>query len=339
MMQLRVGDSIEITTERLAYRGEARPPTTRVLLSFVPLAAPNERLRVRVTERKKNYARAVIESILEASPSRREPPCQYFGSRGGCQIQHINYRAQLESKVGFVRDALKRIGGVKWPHEIPIRHAQEFGYRSRAQIKVDNGSRRVGFNRPSSSEICDVETCSILVPELDGALQTIRREFGNNREYQSLNRSQIEIAAGDSGITSEPEMNGLAQDIQRKIRGTTYRFGATTFFQTNPWLLEELVGEAVNNESGDVALDLYAGVGLFSLQLAKRFNRVIGVEADQAAVEFARENVAANGLVNIEFHQSAVESWITQLLSSSRIRADLLLLDPPRGGASDALPG
>jgi 23S rRNA (uracil1939-C5)-methyltransferase len=339
-IQLRVGDSIEITTERLAYRGEAVAHHEGLAI-FVPLAAPNERLRVRVIERKKKYARAVVESILKPSPSRREPPCQYFGSCGGCQLQHINYLAQLESKVGFVRDALERIGGVKWPHQIPIRHARELGYRSRAQIKVDHNNRHVGFNRASSTEVCDIETCSVLVPELDEALQTIRRKLGcSNSEHQSLIRSQIEIAAGDSGVTSEPATNGLPQGyIQREIRGTTYRFGAATFFQANPWLLEQLVEDALNNQSGDVALDLYAGVGLFSLQLAKRFNRVIAVEADQAAVEFARANVAANGFVNIEFHQSAVESWITELLRTSRIRADLLVLDPPRGGASEVLSG
>jgi len=103
--------------------------------------------------------------------------------------------------------------------------------------------------------------------------------------------------------------------------------------------LEELVEDAVNNEFGDVALDLYAGVGLFSLQLAKRFNRVLAVDADQAAVELARANVVANDLVNVEFHRSAVESWIRELLKTSRIRVDLLLLDPPRGGASETLSG
>src|SRR5215831_2154276 len=218
-----VGDIIEITTERLAYGGDAIGRHDGFAI-FVPFAAPNERLRVRITERKKSYARGAVLSILEASNSRREPPCQYFGSCGGCQLQHITYREQLESKVGFVRDALERIGGLKWPHEIPIRHAEEFRYRGRAQIKIDHTNGRVGFNRASTTDVCDVKTCPILVPELDQALQAIRLTVGNREKgHQSSTRSQIEIAAGDTGISFEPSLEGLSQRaLQRTVRSAIY---------------------------------------------------------------------------------------------------------------------
>jgi 23S rRNA (uracil1939-C5)-methyltransferase len=337
---LQVGDVIEIKTERLAYGGDAIARHEGLAI-FVPFAAPNERLRVRVTERKKKFARAVIDSVTEPSKSRREPPCQYFGFCGGCQLQHLTYPAQLESKVGFVRDALERIGGLKWQREIPIRHCEEFRYRGRAQITIDHLNGRVGFNRATTVDVCDIKTCPILVPELDEALRTLRltvRELRN--ENQSSPRSQIEIAAGDSGVSFVPALKGLPQGIlHRTVGGITYGFGAATFFQANPGLLEILVEEAVGTESGDVAIDLYAGVGLFSLQLARRFNRVVGVEADKTAAEFARDNVTANDLTNIEFHQSAVDSWLRRATSMSNMRADLVLLDPPRSGASEALSG
>ena len=338
-MPLGVGDVIEITTERLAYGGDAIARHEGLAI-FVPFAAPNERLRVRVTQRKKNFARAVIDSILEPSNSRREPHCQYFGSCGGCQLQHLTYPAQLEAKVGFVRDALERIGGLKWHREIPIRHSEEFKYRGRAQIKVDHLNGRVGFNRASTVEVCDIKTCPILVPELDEALKTLRVKVGDSlkNRHQSSLRSQIEIAAGDSGVSIEPALREFAHSpLQRTVRGAIYRFGATTFFQANPGLLEDLIEAAVGVESGDLAIDLYAGVGLFSIQLARRFNHVIGVEADKSSAEFGRENVAANGLTNVEFHQSAVDSWLKRAIKA-RMRADLVLLDPPRGGASEALP-
>jgi 23S rRNA (uracil1939-C5)-methyltransferase len=335
-----IGDILEITTERLAYGGDAIARHEGLAI-FVPFAAPNERLRVRIIERKKSYARAVVLSILEASNSRREPPCQYFGSCGGCQLQHITYREQLESKVGFVRDALERIGGLKWPHEIPIRHAEELRYRGRAQIKIDHANGRVGFNRASTTDVCDIKTCPILVPELEQALQAIRLRVGNREKGHQLSiRSQIEIATGDTGISYEPTLGGSSQTaLQRTVRSAIYRFDAATFFQANPGLLEDLVEDAVGGESGDVAIDLYAGVGLFSVQLARSFNRVIGVEADRVAAEFANENVAANRLTNVEFHRSDVNSWLSRSIRTARIRADLLLLDPPRGGASEALSG
>ena len=338
---LRVGDVIEIATERLAYGGDAIARHEGLAI-FVPFAAPDERLRVRVTQRKKNFARAVIDSVLEPSNSRREPPCQYFGSCGGCQLQHLTYPAQLNAKVGFVRDALERIGGLKEYPEIQIRHADEFKYRGRAQIKIDHLNGRVGFNRASTIEVCDIKACPILVPELDEALRTVRMKVGDalKKRDQSSPRSQIEIAAGDSGISFEPALKELAHSpLQRTVRGAIYRFGAATFFQANPGLLEDLIEAAVGVESGDLAIDLYAGVGLFSIQLARRFGRVIGVEADKTSVEFGRENVTANGLTNIEFHQSAVDSWLKRAIETSRMRADLVVLDPPRGGASEALHG
>src|SRR5436190_15984116 len=104
--RLKIGDIVDVSTERLAYGGEA-VARHNGLAVFIPFAAAGERLRVRITERKKNFARAVIDQILEPSPVRRVAPCQYFGECGGCQLQHITYSAQLESKAGFVRDAIE----------------------------------------------------------------------------------------------------------------------------------------------------------------------------------------------------------------------------------------
>jgi 23S rRNA (uracil1939-C5)-methyltransferase len=336
---LSVGDTIDLTTERLAFGGDAIARHDGLAV-FVRYAAPGERLRVRITERKKNFARGVIDRILEPSPSRREPLCQYFGDCGGCQLQHISYDAQLESKIGFVRDALERIGRIDWPHEIKIRHAAEFGYRSRAQVKVDRRAGRVGFNRAASNAVCDVTSCPILVPELDEALRSLWRALGHEPgEDQSLpNRLQIEMAAGESGVSFEPSLGGLpAGALQRTVQGAVYNFSASTFFQGNPSLLDELVEVAVGETSGDLAIDLYAGVGLFTIQLARRFSRVIGVEADTAAANFALENISTNHLTNIEFHNSKTESWLKSFVEAKAPPPDLVLMDPPRSGAAEAI--
>jgi 23S rRNA (uracil1939-C5)-methyltransferase len=336
---LSIGDTIDVTTERLAYGGDAIARHDGLAV-FVRYAAPGERLRVRITERKKNFARGVIDRILEPSPSRREPLCQYFGDCGGCQLQHISYDAQLESKIGFVRDALERIGRIDWPHEIKIRHAAEFGYRSRAQVKVDRRAGRVGFNRAASNAVCDVTSCPILVPELDEALRSLWRALGHEPgEDQSLpNRLQIEMAAGESGVSFEPSLGGLpAGALQRTVQGAVYNFSASTFFQGNPSLLDELVEVAVGETSGDLAIDLYAGVGLFTIQLARRFSRVIGVEADTAAANFALENISTNHLTNIEFHNSKTESWLKSFVEAKAPPPDLVLMDPPRSGAAEAI--
>lgn len=335
---LKVGDIVEVTTERLAYGGEA-VARHNGLAVFIPFAAPAERLRVRITERKKNFARGVIHQILDASPARRDAPCRYFGECGGCQLQHLTYKAQLEAKAAFVRDAIERIARLDWPHEIRIRHAAEFGYRGRAQIKLDRKSGRVGFNRATSKAVCDVVSCPILVPELDEALSSLRSAFvANAKGHITLERSDIDLAAGDSSVSFDPVVESLPHgSLQRTVHGAVYNFNASTFFQTNPGLLNELIDEAVGSESGDLAIDLYAGVGLFTIQLARSFTRVIGVEGNRDAADFASENIVANGLPNMAFINEAVEAWMKSFVESKAPGPDLIVLDPPRTGAAEAV--
>lgn len=352
---LAIGDLIEVTTERLAFGGEAVARHGGLAI-FIPFAAPDERLRVRVIERKPKFARAMIEDILTPSPARCAPRCAYFGECGGCQLQHLNYAAQLEAKAGFVRDALARVGKIDWPREIKVHHADEYGYRARAQIKVEatvgagHSRYRIGFNRIGSHSICDVESCPVLAPELDVALGKLRAianatgaDDASPIASPLTSLPEIDIAAGDAGIAVEPPLSNLpAGVLQRTIGGMVYRFNASTFFQANPLLLDALIAEAVGKKEGALAIDLYAGVGLFTLPLAKRFRKVIGVESDKLAARFATENIAANKLTNAEFYHARVEQWLSSRLKFQRAKSkrgpDLLLLDPPRAGASAAIP-
>ena len=330
---LTVGDIVEVTAERLAYGGDAVARYDGLAV-FIPLAAPGERLRVRIVERKKSFAQAVIERVLEPSPSRRKPPCTYFGDCGGCQLQHLSYQAQVEGKLGFVRDALERIGHIDWPHEIRILHGEEFGYRGRAQIKIDKKTGRIGFNRAGSNAVCDIVTCPILLPELNEALRPLRAIASE------ADVGQVEMAAGELAVSFTPAFAGLpAGALTRTLRSAIYNFSPSTFFQANPGLLGELIDEAVGGESGELAVDLYAGVGLFTIQLARRFNRVIGVESDRESARFASENLRANRITNAEFHVSDVETWLKRSLDEGITHSpDLVLLDPPRSGASPAVP-
>lgn len=335
-----VGDIIEVTTDRLAFGGEAVARHDGLAI-FVPLAVPGERLQVRITERKKNYARAAIENVIESSPDRRDPPCRYFGDCGGCQLQHMSYEMQLASKVRFVRDALERIARIDWPDEIPIRHGPPFGYRARAQIRIDQRTGRVGFNRTASHSICDVVSCPILIPELDAALSSLRAAVAganvNDRVVAGLR--QIDVAAGETGVSFEPALSNLASvPLRQTASGAVYGFDPSTFFQSNPALLDVLIEEAVGGLSGEFAIDLYAGVGLFTIQLARRFKRVIGVEADPRTAKHAIANIAANSATNIEFRTSPADSWLKGFKASASQSPDLLVLDPPRTGAAQAIP-
>lgn len=341
---LEVGDVIEVTTERLAYGGDAIARHNGLAI-FIPFGAPEERLRVHIVERRKNFARAVIEEILAPSKARRAAPCQHFGDCGGCQLQHMTYEAQLEAKAGFVRDALKRVGKIEWPHEIEVLHAAEFGYRSRAQVRIEpfnpqsHESRLIGFNRTGSHAICDVLSCPVLVPELESQLKSLRSFINNSGRSKYDDLTDVEMAAGDQSTAFEPDLAGLpGGNLERRVKESVYHFSPSTFFQVNPLLLEALVDKAIAEGSGAMAIDLYAGVGLFTIRLARRFGKVIGVESDRPATRFARENIAANNLTNVRFYNARVEQWLTEFTSRRKAPSpDLVLLDPPRAGAAEAV--
>jgi 23S rRNA (uracil1939-C5)-methyltransferase len=146
------------------------------------------------------------------------------------------------------------------------------------------------------------------------------------------------MAAGDSGVSFEPALGSLpGAALWRTVNDAVYTFSASTFFQGNANLLERLVNEAIGESSGDLAIDLYAGVGLFTVPLSRRFRRVIGVEADAATAKLARENISANKGANVEFHNSKTEVWLAQFGEAGAPPPDLILLDPPRTGAAESI--
>jgi 23S rRNA (uracil1939-C5)-methyltransferase len=333
-----IGESYEVAIEKLVYGGDGLAHIGSQAV-FAPLAAPGDFARIRIVECERNYARGVIEELLDPSPLRRTPPCQYFGVCGGCQLQHLDYPAQLEAKASFVRESLRRIGAIEWDKEIHVRSSEEFGYRSRAEIKVardENGRARIGYFRAGSREVCEVESCPILTPAANRELQRLHAESSlvpndATRVYLTAGDDEVIVtpASGEDGRAAEFDSMGTAH---QRIAGINYGFGVRSFFQGNRLLVEELIEEAVGGVSGEFAVDLYAGVGLFSLQLAKAFGQVCAVEGNKTAANHGAENARLNGLNNVRYEPISVEAWL-KYKSAEAPRPDFALLDPPRAGA------
>lgn len=343
-----VGESHEVTIEKLVYGGDglAHVGTQAV---FIPFAAPGDQARIRITAVERSYARGVIEELISPSPLRRTAPCQHFGVCGGCQLQHLDYRAQLEIKSEFVRESLKRIGRIEWKRPIPVRPSPEFGYRSRAEIKVERvksaesgNATRLGFFGTGTHDVCEVHDCAALLPAANRELQ---RLYGNpsllpndaTRVYLTVGDEEVIVtpATGENARAAEIDALGTAHQT---IAGISYGFGVKSFFQANRLLVEELIEVALSHsacdERGKVAVDLYSGVGLFSLQLARRFDQVYAIEGNRIATEHAMANARANHITNVQFEAVSVEAWLKYKAQGVQ-RPDLVLLDPPRAGAGE----
>ena len=325
------GDIVDVRIEKIVPKGFGIG-FLEGLTVFVPLTAAGDRLRARIGKIKGNSAFCEVGEILEPGPERQTPPCPYFGACGGCDLQQINYEAQLAAKIGIVRDCLERIGKFDSIGEIPIvASPQPLGYRLRAQWHADVRTRKLGYFRRESHDVIDVEHCPIATPELNGALSELRA----NIPWENIwaNRIAIDAAHGDGPEVSiyAEELVEPTVDLVMKVLEDEYAFSARTFFQGNRFLVAELVRLAVEGTEGKHAADLFSGVGLFSLALARRFEKVSAVEAHGPAVEYAEKNARNAGLSNIEFVRGAVEHFVRVPPSDP---VDLVLLDPPRAGTS-----
>jgi 23S rRNA (uracil1939-C5)-methyltransferase len=325
----QIGDLLDVKVEKIVPRGLGLSFAEKLTI-FTPLAAVGDKLRVRLAQIKGKTAFAEIELVLEPSPYRIEPPCQYFGTCGGCDFQQMNYAAQLEAKIAMLRDCLQRIGKINCENELKIVPSpQEFGYRSRTQWHLDTKLKTFGYFRRGSHEVVDVESCLIVTPELQQTLTELRSEM----EWENLwsGRVEIEAASADGEVSIySTEILEPTAELTLNIGGDQYSYSAKSFFQGNQFLIEALIDAAVGGSPGEHALDLYCGVGLFTIPLGKSFNKVTGIEDNELSVEFAQKNAERAKLENIEFVHENVERYIAD---GDFEGIDLVLLDPPRSGA------
>lgn len=319
---------LNVTIERLLPGGVGLAHAEGLTL-FVSLAAPGDEVRVRIDRVQGKVAFASIHEIIKPSPVRVDPPCPYFGRCGGCDFQQLTYEAQLQAKVDIIQDCFQRIAKVPEPVEIKIHRSPEWQYRARALWQTDADRKWLGYYVRGSREVCDVEYCAVLVPELQQTLESLRSTIETATSVRD-----IAAVAGDEGVSVYPPLaNFDPRAISRTIAGERYHLSAKSFFQINHQLLPVLIQEAIGSAEGKIALDLYCGVGLFTLPLARRFTQVKGVEANERAIRFARANLESAQLNNAQVFAADVSNWLRSTEVPST--ADLLLLDPPRTGAEN----
>ena len=301
------------------------------LTVFVPLAAKGDRLRVRVNQLKGKTAFAEIVEIIEPSPDRTAPRCPYFGRCGGCDFQQLNYAAQLAAKVGIIQDCLTRIGRINYEREIPIIGSpRDYEYRSRAQWHLNTRKKKFGYFQRKSHDIIDVEICPILKPELQAVLTELRETIAWESFWSEMVEIESATASGDVSVYSA-EIIEPTEEVAFTANGETYLHDATSFFQGNPFLIEALIETALGDAAGATAIDLYCGVGFFTLPLARKFQTVFGVEGYDKAIDYAEKNIENARLSNVKFFRETVSDWLTENTVNLK-KSDFLLLDPPRSG-------
>ncbi|ENR0239473.1 23S rRNA (uracil(1939)-C(5))-methyltransferase RlmD [Klebsiella aerogenes] len=330
---------------------------------FVPGLLPQEQAEVVLVEDKKQYARAQVKRRLNDSPQRVAPRCPHFGVCGGCQQQHASIELQQQSKRAALSRLMKR-------DVDDIIAAEPWGYRRRARLSLNYQPKtqqlQMGFRKANSSEIIDVVQCPVLVPQLEALLPAVRecltslqsqRQLGHvelvqadNGPLMVLRHTAALTAADKEKLERFSQTHGLSlylapqSEILEHIRGDEpwytsdglrLVFSPRDFIQVNDGVNQKMVRTALawlDIQPQDRVLDLFCGMGNFTLPLAKAAASVVGVEGVPALVAKGRENAALNELQNVTFFHENLEEDVTRQ-AWAKHGFDKILLDPARAGA------
>ncbi len=334
----------DVHVEKLVYGGEglARIEGQVVLVPFV---LPGERVTIATERANAGLLRGQLLGIVEAARERITARCEYFANCGGCHYQHAEYQFQLEQKVEILRETLRRLGGITFNGEIHVVQSDPWFYRNRIQLHFDDGD--AGFHQAGSHDLCPIDHCYISSPMLNSVLlklQAASKEPEWPRFLRSLeiftNETDVQLNIVDTArpvaarffewcATFLPGLESGA--IEYAVGAQTYRISRGSFFQVNRFLIDALVQEVMLAATGKRAVDLYAGVGLFSLALSERFERVDAVERGSPAYRDLEWNASRNGR-NVHTTKVSAEEFLRDLTETP----DLIVADPPRAGLGSA---
>ena len=319
-----------VRIERLVAsgRGLAHLPDGKALMAA--FAAPGELVEVTVERIHRDYVEGVVTRVIEPSRSRAEPRCSLFGDCGGCQLQHLEYPAQLAAKEGIVREQLTRIGGFVDPPVRPVTGAENpWAYRNHMRFSAGRKFGDAGLIHRRGRGLLKVTSCPIADPWVNSVLPRLQGHARGLHQIQLRRNAATASTLIAPAIDSLPDESGQDHYIE-DLGGRRFRVSASSFFQVNSAQAENLaalVGGEIPRR-GELLVDAYAGVGAFAALFAERFERVVAIEESTSAMRDAEVNLA--GIENVEFRRGKVEALLPELEAAPTV----VLLDPPRAGCA-----
>lgn len=361
-----------LTIEKLDHHGAGMAYQNKKPI-FIEGALPGEQVLAQLTESKSKFARANLIKIQKPSPERIEPFCSYYHECGGCNMQHLGSDAQQEYKQQTLSQLMSKFAGQSVALDAPIvGKAQGYRRRARVSIKLNKKTRQLefGFRKKQSKEIVTVTQCPVLDGDLEALMAPLYQLLQSFSNQESL--GHIELVKGDNtNVIVLRHLKPLKEQDQQSLElfakqnnatlylmpetdqlnrvvgesahyleaGVTIPFEPNNFIQVNQEVNHSMVEQALEwldlNED-DRVLDLFCGLGNFSLPMAKRVKSVVGVEGIDAMVEKASDNAKVNGISNAAFYQANLEQDVSGLIWAAE-KFDKILLDPARAGASGVI--
>ncbi|WP_029729718.1 23S rRNA (uracil(1939)-C(5))-methyltransferase RlmD [Dickeya dianthicola] len=341
---------------------------------FIPGVLPGEQAEVQLTEEKRQFAHARLRRLLTTSEERVTPRCPHFSVCGGCQQQHASQPLQHRSKAAALTHLMTRETGAV-PPEPEVIAESAYAYRRRARLALYYQAKthrlQMGYRQAGSHDLVDIAACPILCPELEALLAPLRDCLGQLQAVRRLGHVELVLAeqgplvvlrhldplrdADRQALTvfavlhgtalfSAPEAGALeclhGDMPSYRIAGLSLAFSPRDFIQVNDGINQRMVEQALtwlDPQPQDRVLDLFCGMGNFTLPLAVRAGSVVGVEGVAALVDKGRENARRNGLTQVTFYHHDLEADVTRQPWAA-MGFDKILLDPARAGAPGVMP-
>lgn len=301
-------ESLDLDAQGIAHRAGK--------VVFVEGALPLEVVSAQVNRKKEHYEKATLTQIHRESSQRVRPACPHFGLHptacGGCKVQHLDAGAQVAVKQRSLEDSLAHIGKVKASHLLRPIEGSAWGYRFRARLSVKyvhkKGEVLIGFHERKSRYIADIQSCSVLAPQVASLLLPLRRLIAGMEAKETI--PQIEVACGDTlgdQVTAlvlrhmEPLSSGDLEQLKKFAREH-----AQSRVQ---WWLQPKGLESVHR------LDAHDGTGSLTYALPE-----FGVTMPFRPTDFTQVNPAINRalvrralqLLQIEAHERVID-WFCGL--------------------------
>ena len=337
---------VKLTGE--TYGGDciARLPDGRTL--FVPFGITGEKVRVEITEEKKNYVRGKIVQVLEPSPARITPRCPHFTVCGGCHYQHLAYADQLQLKQRILTQQLERLGKIiDPPVQLIIPSPMEWNYRNTVQFHLSPAGKP-GYQRAGSNQQVEISECHLPMESINHLWPKLEIDPGAGIDRFMIRAGlDDDLLLGFVGKTAAPPefavdfplsvvYHGSEGDVLLsgedfsilQVLGREFRVSSDAFFQVNTLMAEKMVTHVLASLKGNYRhiVDAYCGVGLFSAFLAPRCSQLTGIELSEAACDDYSANLEESE------HVALYMGKAEQVLPALEIFPELILLDPPRAG-------
>ena len=361
---------LEVLIEKLVQGGSGLARLDSGQAVFVPGVLPGERVIVTIRKKRKGVLEAALVKVLTPSKDRITPLCNGDLECTGATWPHIAYPAQLKHKQEILLDTLKKIGGIEPRRPLPILpspRTDHYRLRTQFNVRIKDDRPRIGFFRQGSYDLIEVNNAFLIHPVINKVLNNIRTlsdklplltELHINASpsgevhlllfseqplsramdpfFAELKRTSPEVI-GMTGFSGRKKVSTLGRNqLTLEVEGMTLKATEGNFFQVNWEQNRNMVRTVLDFTAltgGETVLDLYCGIGNFSLPLAKKAKTVIGIESGYSAIEDAKANAALNGILNTEFVADDMQKGLKALIGR-KLRADVIVLDPPRAGAT-----